>query len=554
MPQTVAYATPTPASHFYHTLDYPEAGRNWQIGEYDFVRGRQRWISLLTNQVVDANLVYRRAPRCLQLDSYSTQSYISCYDVNNATNAVRAFVERMVFVPDDQGGFVFPPKPRPDAYAHAGLLRHAKAAFSCSPCDRYYRMTMETFVRTSPAHKRKLYGRAAESLMLKPISAEDAKLTTFLKMEKADFAKKLGVPRLINPRDPRFNVEWGRYIRQVEKRIYAQINHAFGYTIVAKGMNASQRGATIHERWRRFIDPVAVGGDARRFDQHVSAEALRWTHSVYRTYFERQELVDFGRLASWTINNRGVLRYNGGTLRWQRTGGRQSGDMDTSLGNIVLMCGFLYEIARRCEALGHRIEFVDDGDDFVAFMERRSQNVFNQIAVEVFLACGFEVDFEPTVDVIEHVEFCQCHPVYVDGTYKLCRDYRAAIAKDLVVINRSAQEAFSILKSIGVGGVIAYGDMPILGAHYKRLRMVPGRAARMQLSGWAWLTHNMTSNSYVSDDTRLSFQRAFGVSVHNQLLLEQHIASAPNIQRAEYPTHIEKLVDIHVLNCLIPDV
>lgn len=476
---------------------------------------------------------YRR-PRVVQHDDMIPPSFCSCYDVYNPVNILRAFGERMFYVPvlnapPGEPEFAQPPEPHPKAFIR-GSYADDFAKRIDTPTSKVWPMYTDEFVETSPAHKKELYRRAAESLVIKPLEPKDAELQTFLKLEKADFQKKLGVPRLVNPRNPRFNVEWGKFIRPLEKHIYSSINRVFGYEIVAKGMNAFARAAAIKARWDSFKDPIAIGGDARRFDQHVHLRALKWSARVYSQFFCRRDQRRLMRLAKFTWHNRGRCSFAQGFFKWRSSGGRMSGDMDTSLGNILLMCMMLWCLKERAAQIGIRIEFIDDGDDFVMITERQHEDWLRWVSWDHFLAYGFEVDLESTVDIIERIEFCQCHPVQTDSGWKMVRDWKSALPKDLTTVNRSAAEAQTVLKAIGIGGLHAFADVPVLREHYARMAMVRGRAARQQLSGWFWLTKGMHSAPTVSDDTRLSFWRAFGLRPDIQVELERQIRDATPIQ------------------------
>ena len=118
---------------------------------------------------------------------------------------------------------------------------------------------------------------AVESLKVSPIEEKDSYLNAFVKCEKINRTAKLDpAPRIIQPRKPRFNVCLGRYIKPIEHAIYRAIDKVFGSPTVVKGMNATERGLLLARKWARFSDPVAIGIDAKRFDQHVSELYRDW--------------------------------------------------------------------------------------------------------------------------------------------------------------------------------------------------------------------------------------------------------------------------------------
>lgn len=90
-----------------------------------------------------------------------------------------------------------------------------------------------------------------------------------------------------------------------------------GSTVVAKGLTIDETGRLIARKWLGFARPVAVGIDASRFDQHVSAQALEWEHSIYNSIFQSDELA---MLLKWQINNVGFARCKNGCIKYRKIG------------------------------------------------------------------------------------------------------------------------------------------------------------------------------------------------------------------------------------------
>jgi len=134
--------------------------------------------------------------------------------------------------------------------------------------------------------KRAIYQRAYESLLARGISRKDAYVSTFVKAEKINFsAKPDPAPRVIQPRSPRYNLEVGRYLKLFESELVHGFERAFGYNVILKGLNADRVAEQLFLNWSKYSDPVAVGLDASRFDQHVSRAALEYEHSIYNDVF-----------------------------------------------------------------------------------------------------------------------------------------------------------------------------------------------------------------------------------------------------------------------------
>lgn len=112
----------------------------------------------------------------------------------------------------------------------------------------------------------------------------DSDISAFVKAEKINLTEKPDpAPRIIQPRDPRYNVEVGCYLKHTEKIMMKAIDQLFNpdsdIQTVFKGLTADQSGRMMRRKWLKFRDPVALGLDASRFDQHVSRQALEWEHA-----------------------------------------------------------------------------------------------------------------------------------------------------------------------------------------------------------------------------------------------------------------------------------
>jgi len=115
-------------------------------------------------------------------------------------------------------------------------------------------------------------------------------VTGTVKKEKTNRTdKSRPVPRLIQARSPRFHIQLGRYIRQMEKEFYRAINDELGYTAVTKGLNSEDTARAVVAAMRSFDDPRAIDGDGMRFDQHVRELMLKYEHTFYPACFPPHE-------------------------------------------------------------------------------------------------------------------------------------------------------------------------------------------------------------------------------------------------------------------------
>lgn len=204
---------------------------------------------------------------------------------NSLNNGVRALVERVFRSPDAEGNYV----PPPPCTARPHLTLRGFRAAVCGKAGVHRPITREQFLGYYSGRRQQVYANAVKSLEERPLTEGDFGVKkAFVKAEKINFtAKPDPAPRVIQPRDPRYNVEVGVYLRPLEHHIYRAIGEVYGGPTVMKGYSAEGVAQAMRDMWDQFSEPVAVGLDASRFDQHVRPEMLEWEHSVYTQCFDQ---------------------------------------------------------------------------------------------------------------------------------------------------------------------------------------------------------------------------------------------------------------------------
>ncbi len=327
-------------------------------------------------------------------------------------------------------------------------------------------VTHNQFVEFYSGPRRSVYQRAVDGLALVPVRPKDATLKTFVKAEKLNFSIKPDpAPRVIQPRDPRYNVEVGCYLRPLEHKVYGAIDRLFKSPTIMSPYNAYQQAGIIKAVWDSYSQPVCIGLDASRFDQHVSTQALVFEHEFYNSIFKDKKLA---WLLKMQLVNRGIARAKDGWFKYTKRGSRMSGDMNTSLGNKFLMClmGKSY-----LDSKPFRMSFLNNGDDCLLFLERKYLKSVQDLEA-YFRDFGFNIKLETPVSELEHVEFCQTKPVCVNGIWRMVRNIRTALTKDTTVVNLGHDvEAYRRrLHDVGTCGLAVAADVPVFGAFYRMLK------------------------------------------------------------------------------------
>jgi len=460
------------------------------------------------------------------LDHFSYLSNEVFYGVyhNSLSTLERALLERVFFIKED-GVYKKPPDIAIGTFNGLSvftdqLVGKSHQAIPLSP---------QGFVDLFQDRRVKIYQQAVNENNSYGFSPKLANVRPFVKREKYNFtAKPNAVPRVIQPRSPRYTVETGRFIKPIEKKIYKNINDVFGHTVVFKCLNARTRGLALRHHWDQFVDPVAVGLDASRFDEHVTLDALIWEHSVYESFYKGNKY--FKKLIALQRSNKGVGYTKEGKILYKINRNRMSGDSNTALGNVLIMTGLIYTYASE---RGVNIRLADDGDDSVTIMERSDLKVFMTGLSEWFLNYGFTMTIETPVDIFEKIVFCQCQPVFDGKEYIMVRDPRTAISKDCLslkpLVNRKVLEGWC--SAVGKGGMSLTGGIPLWQEFYTIfVRESRGRKSISDPTletGAARMARGMTRGYTQTIDPlcRFSFYLAFDVHPYEQLVIEETFRS-----------------------------
>jgi hypothetical protein len=149
---------------------------------------------------------------------------------------------------------------------------------------------------------------------------------------------------------------------------------------------------------------------------------------------------------------------------------------------------------------------------------------------------------EAPVYDIEKIEFCQTHPVFVDGSYLMVRNFPKSMAKDCLSLKLldSPRVCRAWLDAVGQGGLSLTGGVPIYQDFYRSYiriaNSIPIKKANLNSkdrnrtpdaeigNGMLWLSRGM-SRQYqsVSCQTRHSFYLAFGITPDQQVAVEEEI-------------------------------
>jgi hypothetical protein len=273
-----------------------------------------------------------------------------------------------------------------------------------------------------------------------------AMLQSFIKIEKNDYTKTESDPRLIQARSREFNILAFQFIKPIERALFGPC--ATEPKTFAKGRNLLERAEDIVSIWGHFRNPVCVGIDCKRFDQHHNSELLDIELSVYQKLGYPKVLADMHR------HNMG--KYHGG--RYETEGLRMSGDPITAIGNVITM----YLLLSAC-LTGQDYKIYDDGDDCLVFFERERLTFIQDRLTEFFTGCGHELKFERIAFTIADIRFCQSAVIFYGDVPFMVRDpYKTVSTLLFCKRDPTSQEGREYMTAVAVGLLNSNRGVPIV--------------------------------------------------------------------------------------------
>lgn len=398
--------------------------------------------------------------------------------------------------------------------------------------------------------KRKVYEQAEKKYWNDGVSKMDAMLRMFVKFEKGEMMK---APRVINPRAAVYNLGLGKFLKKNEHAYFEAIAEIFGQDVtVFKGMDSTRQAAELKKLWDSVPNCIGIGGDARKFDMHVSKIALMFEHLAYLapyangsikealqrywsviqddfespSMYQGDEFCELAWYLSQQLENIGHGYFQDGSVHFKLHGTRASGDLNTSLGNCILMCAMTYAWSLTC---GVPVKLANNGDDCDYLISSSNESKWRTGLEEYFEAKGFRMELEPTAREFEEVEFCQSKPVFTVEGYKMVRNPKTMVMKGTMCLLPVDMKGLrKWMMAVGVAeGSLARG-VPVAQAFARCMRR-NGRRCSQRLLGRVIgdsqrLYHaDMHVNDLaITTEARMSFAMAWGIPPHEQAVIERY--------------------------------
>jgi hypothetical protein len=378
-----------------------------------------------------------------------------------------------------------------------------------------------------------------------PLSYADKNIDAFLKAEKFNPLVKPSKPRMIMARNPRMTLCLASRLKPFEKALWGALRGSKSNGVeptrqVGKGLNGFQRADLIERKMRNVGGGCVVFEvDGKAFEAHCTAADIALEHSVYRAAFKGD--VDFHKLLDVQLVLKG--RTSGG-IRFRREGARASGDFNTGLGNSVIMnCTVDAAVRVLVDWVGRtfRWDKIVDGDNALIFVEPEVATfVHRHFAAAVQSVSAQEMTVENPVTELEQVVFGQSKPCFNGNRFTMVRDPFKTLSNAFSSYRHynNWNHGVRVLKSVASCELALARGIPVLEAYFAKALELVGNVPDLQdptpfLEGRQLEAIKILQAQGetmadvkpvgVSLEARLSFERAWGLGVEEQLLLEEEV-------------------------------
>lgn len=398
-----------------------------------------------------------------------------------------------------------------------------------SKCLDWGKSSHERVIDNTTQSKKSRYRKAFSNILFRNLflDTKHSELKSFVKFEP--FAKNKLLekpPRLIQYRSFEFTYSMKSYLHNFGLALkdpfldIRMINDQPARECFTKYLKDDEQIEVLLKAWNAFIDPVAVLIDMKSFDGHYDYELLKIENEFWDSIF-RSSFLKY--LLKQTLKNTAVTMNR---IVYKFRGKRCSGEYSTSDGNSNVNWNMLklWTGTIKCYI------FVN-GDDSIIIMDRSSLG--DLPPKEFFNNFNMEATVE-IVDNFENIEYCQRQPVKIGGKFKWVRKPFRFLTRFTVTDSKyiHCPERYCLGKALCE--LHQCSGVPILQAFC--LKIIADSVDRKPLGSVDKVPANNAYSSIqpivireISLEDRQNFERSFGISVSEQLEIENGLDAGINI-------------------------
>lgn len=422
------------------------------------------------------------------------------------------------------------PQPQPDFVRACKVLAHRIGTWLGT-----YTPAEGEWINNYSGRKLTMYRNAQADLLIEPFSRADRFIKSFVKPEK--ISDPYRDPRTIQARSPRYNYVLGNYLKPFEHKLYNikgsrnLRRYLPSGRLIAKGLDLRARAYLCKQKMEQFHDCRVFSIDASRFDAHVSQQMLQVEHAVYKRCYPGDRLLQ--QVLDLQLVNRG---HTSNGIAYKCPGGRMSGDMNTALGNCLLMLIFTTVTMQQLGFNNRQWNMLCDGDDTLIFISERHASYLRANFAGIFERAGMTIKLENEATSLHQISFCQGRIVDCEDGLKFVqtpvRSYSRALVSTRHYQHLSAVD--KVLNQIGRCELAINMGVPVLqefalamlrnSGDAESSNMTPTFSGRIFKAQREWKSHGgIVKPLAITDRARETFEEAFGIPVWEQLWLERQL-------------------------------
>lgn len=382
--------------------------------------------------------------------------------------------------------------------------------YPATPLTKY---SFEQVINAKPPSLRKKARNAYQNILNGGMHEKLYQINMFVKNERMSIRDPLKPPRAIQARSPEYTILLQRYIMPYSKQWRTYEPH--GPILV--GCDQLEIAFILHTAWISYDDPVAVLLDHKNFDSGVHTIWLKEEHRYVCEHFpndpEPRVLLERQLMNKCRTQNK---------LRYSMIGTRCSGDANTSSGNSTINFAMLKRLFRDVTKHIYNI-----GDDSVVILSRQSYNLlfnlgrFNELGVDYLWETPYTM-----VDEFEQIDFCQCKPVKTINGWIMVRHPERVLTRSSFCIDQSIKDVPTLLRWLRGVGLCEYAvnpGVPILQCYAEWCMSHTNKDPIYEPNYKQWMRRLNVHDHSITLEARLTFEKAFGITIDQQLFIESSI-------------------------------
>jgi len=205
-------------------------------------------------------------------------------------------------------------------------------------------------------------------------------------------------------------------------------------------------------------------------------------------------------------------------LKFTTFASRMSGEYTTSVENTLAN----YFILKTIFPIS---SIIACGDDSLVFLDRKEYDILDKSSLkEMFSYFGQDTKMDRIAFELEQIDFCQCSPVCVNGTYRMVRNPKRLFGRiQYTNLHMRDELRDKYISGLALCELSMHSGVPLIQELCLKMLNLTNMVcpSKLAIDREAMVTEQKASYRIIDYNTRLSFERAFGISPIEQDEIEK---------------------------------